>query len=117
MWNEMNNTYPLKRLGSQMVESTWWTLQTVLCMGLSKDGLEDHKIIIKHLRERCSAGKTVTSGYSSSPWRNNEEMKQPITGYASCVTWPENGNFLPIAARARTRLTSRSIIHSFEQDA
>ncbi len=30
---------------------------TVLCMGLSEDDLEDHKIIIKHLRERCNAGR------------------------------------------------------------
>jgi hypothetical protein len=30
MRNEMNNTYPLKRLGSQMVESSWWNLREVL---------------------------------------------------------------------------------------
>jgi hypothetical protein len=43
---------------------------TVLCMGLSEDDLEDHKIIIKHLRERCNAGR------NRHVWRQQFAMKK-----------------------------------------
>jgi hypothetical protein len=35
--NEMNNTYPLKRLGSQMVESTWWKLREIWVLKHKKE--------------------------------------------------------------------------------
>jgi Pyruvate/2-oxoacid:ferredoxin oxidoreductase delta subunit len=35
--NEMKNTYPLKRLGSQMVESTWWKLREIWVLKHKKE--------------------------------------------------------------------------------